>query len=261
MKFNRFSLAAALILCSAIAVSSCGKKHRYDQDDAEEGDTKGGAAAVVDTVNGATVTGKILFTGTAPAQVPIKQESDPVCAAKASEEKPEVTQEVVINDGKLANVFVYISKGIDGTYAPPAQAAMLDQQGCRYHPHVLGVVAGQKIQFRNSDATLHNIHPVPKNNASFNLAQASVGKVDEKMFDKPEVMIPISCDVHGWMRSYVGVLNHPFFSVSGSDGSFSIKGLPPGTYTITAWHEKFGEQTQEVTVKAKETKDISIAYK
>jgi hypothetical protein len=260
-KFPSYSLFMALFLSCALVVSGCGKKSDDDFGDEDEDEGGSSAAMTVDPATAGTVTGKVVFEGAAPAANVANVESDPVCKAASGGEKPEVTQEVVVNDGKLVNVFVYISEGINGTFAPPTDPVVLDQQGCRYHPHVVGVMAGQKLQFKNSDPTLHNVHPTPTKNAAFNLAQATQGKVDEKVFDKEEVMIPVSCDVHGWMRSYVGVLNHPFFSVSGADGSFSLKGVPPGKYTITAWHEKYGTQTQQVELKPKETKDISFTFK
>jgi hypothetical protein len=261
MKFNRLSFIASLLLAATVVMSGCGEKKAADDLDTNDTSSAAGPSATIDPETAATITGTVLFEGTPPAPVPVKQEGDPVCAAKVSELKPEVTQEVVVTDGKLANVFVYISKGISGTYAAPTDPVVLDQEGCRYHPHVLGIMTGQKLQVKNSDATLHNIHAMAKENESFNLAQMTQGKVDEKVFDKPEVMIPISCDVHGWMRSYIGVLPHPFFSVTSTDGSFALKGLPPGKYTLTAWHEKYGEQSQEIEVKPKEIKDMKITFK
>jgi Carboxypeptidase regulatory-like domain len=117
-----------------------------------------------------------------------------------------------------------------------------------YHPHVLGIMVNQQLTIKNGDPTLHNIHPQPKINTPFNLAQPMQNMQTNKTFDKVEVMIPVKCDVHRWMESYIGVLSHPFYGVTGADGSFTIKGLPAGTYTIEAWHEKYGSQTANVTV-------------
>jgi plastocyanin len=262
MNFSRFSSIAVFALAVVIAIPGCGKKDDFDDDFADD-DGGGGASAqlVLDPATAATVTGKVIFDGAAPAAKVTKTDSDPVCAAAAASEKPEVTQEVVVTDGKLANVFVYVSEGVDGAIAPPEKPVEIDQQGCRYHPHVVGCIVGQKVEFKNSDPTLHNVHPTPKLNPGFNLAQATQGKVDLKSFANAEVMIPISCDVHGWMRSYLAVLPHPFFATTGTDGAFTIKDLPPGSYTLTAWHEKYGEQKQKIEVKAKETKDISFSFK
>jgi len=172
---------------------------------------------------------------------------------------------VVVNaNGTLANVFVYVKSGLPASYTAPAPAGpvTLDQDGCRYHPHVLGIQVGQTLAIKNSDGILHNIKAKAKANRPFNISQPAV-MTSTKTFDKPEVMVALECNVHGWMHAWLGVLPHPFFGVSGSDGSFAIKGLPPGTYTIEAWHEKYGTQTASVTVAGSETKtaDFSFAAK
>jgi hypothetical protein len=132
---------------------------------------------------------------------------------------------------------------------------------CRYTPHVFGVRVGQPLDITNSDPTLHNIHATPKNNAEFNQGQPIQGMKTTKTFTTPEVMVPFKCDVHGWMNAYVGVLDHPYFATTGTDGKFSLKSLPPGTYTIEAWHERLGAQTQSVTIGAKETKEVNFTFK
>jgi len=199
--------------------------------------------------NGPTgsVSGVISYEGTPPAPKKIDTNADPVCGQK----NPNLaTDDTVVKDGKLANVFVYVSGGLEGkSFAPPADPVTINQEGCRYHPHVLGIMVGQTLKIKNSDATLHNIHATPTKNTAFNVAQSTQGMETEKKFDQEEVMVPVSCDVHGWMRSYIGVLPHPFYGVSGDDGTFTLKGLPPGEYTITAWHEKYGTQKQEIEVK------------
>jgi plastocyanin len=264
MKLNRLSVLTALSLSVAIALSACGKKHDDfdDDDDDQGGGGKTEATTTVDPATAATVTGVINFEGTPPAPTPVKMESDPVCSAKAASESSDVTQDVVVNNGKLANVFVYVSGGLEGkSFSPPADPVSINQEGCRYHPHVLGIMVGQTLKIKNSDATLHNIHATPTKNAAFNVAQSTQGMETEKKFDQEEVMVPVSCDVHGWMRSYIGVLPHPFYGVSGDDGTFTLKGLPPGEYTITAWHEKYGKQDQKVTVAAKESKNVTFTFK
>ena len=170
---------------------------------------------------------------------------------------------LVSADGKnIGNVFVYVKDGL-GNYVfdTPTESAKIDQKDCRYHPHVFGMRVNQPLEILNSDPTLHNIHAMPKGNAEFNNGQPIQGMKMSHTFDKQEVMVPFKCDVHGWMNAYVGVMNHPYYAVTDKDGKFELKGLPPGTYTIEAWHEKLGAQTASVTVGQKETKDISFTFK
>src|SRR6266566_4831902 len=206
---------------------------------------------------GATITGKVKFTGTKPANPKIDMSEEPKCKAKY--QAPPTEETVVVNpNGTLANVFVYVKSGLPESYkAPaPAGAVTLDQDGCRYHPHVLGILVGQPLEIKNSDGILHNIKAKGTKNRPFNISQPTT-MTSTRTFAAPEVMVPLECNVHGWL----GVLPHPFYGVSGADGSFSIKGLPPGTYTIEAWQEKYGTQTASVTVAGSETKtqDFTLA--
>jgi hypothetical protein len=159
----------------------------------------------------------------------------------------------VVNDGKLQNVYVYVKSGLPTgvTFPVPATEAELDQHGCRYQPHVLGVMTNQKLKIVNSDPTNHNIHPTPKENREWNESQPPSAPPIIKTFARKEVLIPVKCNQHAWMKAYIGVLDHPYFAVSGKDGTFTIKGLPPGEYEIEAWHEKFGSKTTKVTVPEK----------
>jgi len=212
---------------------------------------------------GATLTGKTKFTGTKPAAPKIDMSEEPKCKAKY--QTPPTDETVVVNaNGTLANVFVYVKSGLPASYAAPAPAGpvALDQDGCRYHPHVLGILVGQKLAIKNSDGILHNIKAKGTKNRPFNISQPNT-MTSERTFTAPEVMVPLECNVHGWMHAWLGVLPHGFFAVSGTDGSFTIKGLPPGTYVIEAWHEKYGPQTATVTVTGSETKtaDFSFAAK
>ena len=197
---------------------------------------------------GGAVTGKVTFTDGAQKRRKIKMAADPVCASKHTED---VLSEALLvgPDNGMQNVFVYVSKGLEGkSFDVPAEAAVIDQKGCLYSPRVLGVMAGQKIKILNNDGTLHNVHPKPKINTEFNLAMPKFMKVKVVSLDKPEVMIPIKCDVHPWMSGSIGVLSHPFYSTTGADGAFDLSGLPAGTYTVTAWHEIFGSKSQDITV-------------
>jgi len=187
----------------------------------------------------------------------IKMDADPQCASFHTED---VYTEAVVTDadGNLANVFVYVKEGAAPS-AAPAGEVILDQQGCVYTPHVTGVVVGQTMKIRNSDQVLHNVHALPTVNAEFNQGQPFAGMELEKTFDKPEIMIPVKCDVHPWMKSYIGVMEHSYFAVSGADGSFSIEGLAPGDYVLEAWHEELGTRTQSVTV-ADGAVDVSFDF-
>jgi len=159
-------------------------------------------------------------------------------------------------------VFVYVKDGL-GNYVfdTPTETAKIDQKECRYHPHVFGMRVGQPLEIMNSDPTLHNIHALPKGNSEFNTGQPIQGMKTTHTFDKPEIMVPFKCDVHGWMNAYVGVLPHPYFAVTDKDGKFELKTLPPGTYTLEAWHEKLGTQTANVTLGPKESKDVTFSFK
>lgn len=196
----------------------------------------------------AAVTGKINFTGAAPQPEKISMDADPTCASLHSE--PVFTEDVVVNPGNtLKNVFVYVKQGLEGkTFEAPKEPVTLDQKGCRYSPHVFGIQVAQQLDIINSDATLHNVHGMPKQSQEFNYGMPIQGMKLNRKFDKPEIAVKFKCDVHPWMRAYGGVVDHPFYSVSNETGAFEIKDLPAGAYTIEAWHEKYGVQTQSVTV-------------
>jgi plastocyanin len=218
------------------------------------------AASSVDAATASTVTGMVKFEGTPPAPAPIKLSSDPYCQKVNPGLATE--SEVVGKDGSVENVFVYVKDGLgERTFPTPSDPVVLDQKGCHYAPHVLGIQVGQPLQIVNSDDTLHNVHGLPKANKEFNQGQPIQGMKVTHTFSTKEVMVPFKCDVHGWMNAWIGVLDHPFYAVTSADGTFSLKGLPPGTYTIEAWHEKLGTQTQTVTVGAKETKAVAFTFK
>ena len=209
---------------------------------------------------GGTITGKVKFTGTKPVMAKIDMSDEAKCKAKYP--APPTAETVIVNaNGTLENVFVYVKSGLPASYKAPAPAGpvTLDQNGCRYHPHVLGLMVGQTLEIKNSDGILHNIKAMGKKNRPFNVSQPNV-TTTPRTFTTEEVMIPLECNVHGWMNAYLGVLPHPFFSVTGADGSFKISGLPPGTYTIEAWHEKYGVQTATVTVAGSETKTSDFTF-
>ena len=211
-----------------------------------------------------TLTGTIHLEGTPPPPVPIQMGADAVCS-QAHPDSPPVMQDVVVSpDGMLANVFVFVRNGLEGkTFATPTDPVVLDQRGCMYSPHVLGMMVNQPLKMVSSDPTLHNVHshPTVDGNKEFNLAMVNPGTEVTRTFAKPEIMIPMKCDVHPWMISYIGVLEHPFFAVSDAAGHFSIPNLPPGTYTLETWHERFGAQTQTLTVGETPTAEVHFTYK
>ena len=219
------------------------------------------AAAADASQSGGTITGKVKFTGTAPRNRPIDMSEEAACKAKY---KATPTEENVVSGpaNTLANVFVYVKSGVPAgqKFPAPTTAVTLDQNGCRYHPHVLGIMVGQPLEIVNSDPVLHNIKAIAKKNRPFNVSQPSAGMKTTRTFSTPEVMVNLECNVHGWMKAFLGVRTDPFYAVSGPDGSFSIKGLPPGTYTIEAWHEKFGTQTATVTVTGTESKTANFTF-
>jgi plastocyanin len=240
-----------IIIC---VLAGCGGTDQADQQ------AGGPPAAAVEVENAATVNGHVAFDGAPPAPRPVDMRDEPTCAEQHTNGVGAAdAHDVAVNDGRLQNVFVYISDGVSGTFPASGDPVLIDQRGCIYHPRVAGVQTGQTITFRNSDGLLHNIKAVPTVNRGFNISQPN-NMDTQRSFPQPEVMIPVECNVHGWMQAYIGVVEHPYFAVSGADGSFSIGNLAPGTYTVTAWHERYGTQTQQLTVGPDETAEIVFSY-
>ena len=211
----------------------------------------------------ATITGKVAFTGTKPVMKDIRGQMDAVPMCAKQHEGPIYSEEVIVNgNGTLKNVFVRVKDGLAAkTYTAPATAVGLDQKGCVYTPHVIGLMVGQHLEIANSDSTNHKIHPLPKLNKEWNESQPPQGEKKIKQFLKEEFMVPIKCNEHPWMRVYVGVSSHPFFAVTGEDGTFTIKGLPAGEYTLEAWHERYGVEEIKVKVGEKESKSADFSFK
>ena len=197
-----------------------------------------------------------------PAQL-IRLDGDPKCLELSNGQQQRRTEQVVVGDGNtLKNVFIYVKDGLPGRLYPvPAEPVVLDQQRCWYVPRVLGVQVGQQLTIRNSDPLLHNVHGEGAINQPFDVGTPVQGMEVKRTFATREVMVPVKCNVHSWMNAYIGVLEHPYFAVSDQSGRFSIAQLPPGAYTLEIWHERFGTQTQQVTVNAKETKHLTFTYK
>ena len=209
---------------------------------------------------GATLTGVVKFHGAALPPARIQMVGDPSCTK--AHPSPAMSEDVVTDgSGDLANVVVYVSDGLgDRTFDPPSEPAVLQQKGCLYEPHVVAMRAGQTLKVVNADSTTHNIHPTPANNREWNKSQPP-GLAIEETFARQEVAIPVKCNVHPWMKSYVAVVKNPYFALSGKNGAFEIKNLPAGTYTVQAWHEKLGTKSQQITVGANENKTLEFEFR
>jgi plastocyanin len=251
------ALNALLSLLLLVALIGCGKKDETTDQSTSQAPASG---AAVDKSQAASVSGSVKLDGTAPKPTKIDMSQDPACKKAGGEN---TTETVVADDkGDLANVFVYVKEGApNANYEMPKDKVTIDQRGCRYHPHMLGVMAGQTVEILNSDDTTHNIHPSPKDNKEWNESQPPKGNPLEKTFARQEVLVPVKCNQHPWMKMYIGVVKNPYFAVTDKDGKFELKTLPPGTYTLEAWHEKLGTQQTKVTIGAKETKDVAFTFK
>jgi len=249
-------LAVATMAMFLVAV---GCRKRTDKT-AEKNGSETAKPVYKSTGNEGTITGKVSYEGPAPELKKIDMSGDANCAAAAGDK---TADDVVVTDGKLANVFVYLKGGVTdkNTFETPSEPVVLDQQGCRYHPRVFGIQTNQTFKVINSDKTTHNIHPSPKTNPEWNKMQAQGAPAIEEKFKRPETLIPVKCNQHPWMKANIGVLSHPFFAVTAKDGTYTIKDVPPGNYTLVFWHEVKGEQSQQVTVGNKETKTQDITYK
>ena len=246
---NLWTVLSMLVLASAVA---CGGGGDSSSSDAPA------AAPAFDHATAGNVSGMVMLNGELPAAEDLMMNSDPVCAMSATDTQ---TRTFVGSDGHLGNVFVYVKEGLEGQSFPAATGAVtLSQQGCRYTPHVMGIQVGQTFEIVNSDPALHNIHATPAANEEFNMGQPIQGMRFERTFDNVEVMVPFKCDVHGWMSAYIGVLDHPYFAVTATDGMFDISTLPPGDYVVEAWHEQRGTQTQNVTVATGQTAEVSFSF-
>ena len=214
----------------------------------------------VDGAKAGRLTGRVTIEGPVPQNAGVKMSGDPVC--QRAHKDGATLQTFVSENGGLGNVFVYVKSGLEGYYFDtPSEAVTLDQKGCQYEPHVLGVQVGQNLEFVNSDATGHNVHVLPDVNTEFNFSQFIQTQRDSRFFTKPEVMVRVKCDMHNWMSAFVGVVEHPYFAVSRPAGDFELKNLPAGSYTVEAWHEQLGRQTQTVTLADNDAKQVTFTFK
>ncbi len=225
--------------------------------------TKKPARVAADPATVGRVSGVVTFAGKAPARVKIDMTMDPVCEMKAGDN---YSEQYMVKDGKLANVFVYVKSGpgmVTGYAGTTPAPVVLDQKGCRYTPHVIAVMQGDSVEFRNSDPTMHNIHtmPVVAGNEVIDVSQGPNGEPQRRVFAEPEVMLPVRCNNHPWMNAFINVSATPFFAVTGEDGRFDLSGLPAGTYTLGAVHEKMGEQTIQVTVTPHGTSKAEFSFR
>jgi plastocyanin len=255
----RWTAISIMALCALMVLAACNKKENTEQSsntNMEQQAQPAQAATPIDPATVATVNGTVKFDGTAPKAAKIDMSQDPGCKGTNAAET------VVVDNGDLANVFVYVKDGLGNrTFDTPKDPVVLEQKGCQYHPHVIGVMTGQTVDIKNADPTTHNIHPTPKDNREWNESQPPSSPDIQKTFAREEVMLPVKCNQHPWMKMYVNVVKSPFFAVTDKSGKYEIKGLPPGDYTLAFVHEKLGEQDQKVTVAPKDTKTVDASFK
>lgn len=237
----RRSAIMLVSICLAASLAGCSKSAPTKQDD---------GYFRPDPKTAADVTGKVRYTGKPPAHTTVNMDNEPQCAKL--HQTPVNDDALVVNDGALANVFVYIKQGLEGKkFQPPADTempAVMDQKGCWFGPRVLGLQVGQTFKVTNSDPVTHNIHPLAQVNREWNQSQGPGAEPLTRRFSQPEVMMRVKCNIHGWMHAWVGVVPHPYFAVTGADGSFQFRDVPPGTYTIEAWQEQLGTQQKQVVL-------------
>ena len=219
----------------------------------------GYVSVAAQSANLGTIKGRVGLTGERPGNVVIRMGVDPMCRAINAGKR--VLQETVVTsaDGSLANVFVRLEGSFPETPVP-TEPVVIDQRGCIYGPRVVGVRVGQTLLIRNSDALLHNVHSLSTHSNGFNVGQPVAGMVNQFQLKDEELMLRLTCDIHRWMRGYIGVVSHPYFAVSGRDGTFEIGNVPVGAYTIQTWHERYGDHTQPVRVRPGATTTVNFAY-
>lgn len=252
-------LAPFLALALALAAVGCGKKEKVEKSD--ESSESSGPVLTLDSATAGSITGTTALEGSPPPPMLIDMSAEPNCLK--AHPAPVYLPEVVTGErGALANVVIYIKSGLGNyKYDLPKAPVVLNQQGCMYEPHVVALRVGETLEVTNSDPTPHNVHPMPKENDEWNISQPAGAQPLEKTFSRAELAIPLVCNVHPWMKSYVFVFTNPYFVVTSKSGTFELGNLPPGTYTVAAWQEKYGTIEQAVTIGPKESKAISFHFK
>lgn len=216
-------------------------------------------ATPLDPETAGTIEGRVIYLGTPPSAAEIEFAGDPACTAVHPAKAD--AGDVLVRDGRVENAFVYIERGLEGrVFERPKEPSRIDQRGCLYAPRVTGAETGQSIEFLNSDPTLHNVHTQPERSSGTNFGMAVQGARRSIHIDEPEVMVRVRCDVHPWMRAYVGVLDHPYFTVTGKDGAFRLGNVPAGEYTVAVWHERFGKRDARVVVRAQQTTSAEFRF-
>ena len=253
MKIARSTLCRlAAPLAILVALASCSKS-------GSEAPRSQAAVTPVDPATAGSIQVQVGYNGTAPAAKTINMSGTAACAALHT--GPVEEQTVQVANGRLANAVVYIKSGLGNrAFAAPSAPVVIDQKGCLYDPRVVAVMVGQPLQFRNSDQEAHNVHGRPKEVDSWNFLMSRPNSTRDVTFDKPEVGIPVSCDVHPWMRAYVSVFDNPYFAITPSDGTVTLKSVPPGDYVVAVWHETLGTLVKPVTVAPSGSAAVQITY-
>jgi plastocyanin len=244
-------ITICLFISLLLSLVACSKKSEVANQSSDASQT-----VKVDPDTAATISGTVKFAGTPPKPQKIDMSQDPACGTQ-----PTFDESLVVKNNGLANVFVYVKAGFNGGWGVGGRRPRIEQRGCQYHPHVLGILVGDTVEIVNTDDTTHNIHPMPTQSKQWNESQLPKADPIVKKFDKPELMIPIKCNQHPWMKMYLNVVDNPWFAVTDENGKFEIKGLPPGEYTLAAVHEKLGEQTMKISAGPKDSKTADFTFK
>jgi plastocyanin len=242
-------LRALLLLCLLICSVACQKQ---PTNTARVTPSRPTIQLPADPAAAAELSGTVSFQGAPPRRIPIDMSADAGCRGE------NYSESLVVNDGRLQNVFVYLKGGF--AYAPPAQPVVVEQRGCRYVPHVVGVTVSQPVEYRNTDPTIHNIHGMPKDNDAWNVSQTGQSPAMTRVFHDPELMIPVKCNQHPWMHMYINVVDSPFFAVTDAQGHFELKGIPPGTYDLVFVHESMGQQVHAITLAPKQHATMDVSF-